>query len=495
MHKKIFYIGIIVSFLCLSCNDWLDVKPRTRVDQNDFFTKEKGFKDALTGCYIQLNGTNLYGLRMTITDLEYLAQHWVLNGTRHEGPIELRDFNYAGDYPRNAIKSIYGALYNVIANANSLLAALDEHGDVINSGDVRGVIKAEALAIRAFCHFDALRLFGQMPRNGTRRVALPYALEVTRDLILYYSFEQFTALLLQDLDAAEELFALHDPVMQYNLEELDMTNLMAPIQLDDDYFAFRRCHFNYLGVKALKARVYMYMGTDDARAKAHEHATAVIEATDRAGRPAVSLAGGADFARENFTLPSECIVALSNFDLKNTVDGLFSATGLNIESPGRLDGDLFAGRDRSVNNRYLNVWDQTNLEYGYYVRPVITKYRQSSLSFTATQLATQQQEIPLLRLSEMYLIAMETADPVEANALYKTYMLARNEIITTDLTPDQLQAEILAEYRREFFAEGQMFFTYKRLGTAKLLWKGDREVTEDDYIVPLPDTEMNPNIN
>ena len=53
--------------------------------------------------------------------------------------------------------------------------------------------------------------------------------------------------------------------------------------------------------------------------------------------------------------------------------------------------------------------------------------------------------------------------------------------------------EIVREYRREFFAEGQMFYTYKRLGIKNMLWKTDREVGEQDYVAPLPATEYNAN--
>ena len=53
---------------------------------------------------------------------------------------------------------------------------------------------------------------------------------------------------------------------------------------------------------------------------------------------------------------------------------------------------------------------------------------------------------------------------------------------------EQAQAEMVNEYRREFFAEGQMFYTYKRLAATQMQWNS-KTMTEDDYIVPLPSTE------
>lgn len=58
---------------------------------------------------------------------------------------------------------------------------------------------------------------------------------------------------------------------------------------------------------------------------------------------------------------------------------------------------------------------------------------------------------------------------------------------------EDLRAEIVNEYRREFFGEGQMFFTYKRMGATTMLWRNE-DVSEENYIVALPDTEYNPNL-
>ena len=57
---------------------------------------------------------------------------------------------------------------------------------------------------------------------------------------------------------------------------------------------------------------------------------------------------------------------------------------------------------------------------------------------------------------------------------------------------DEVQEFVINEYRREFFGEGLMFYTYKRLNAKEILWY-DGNVTESTYILPLPETEYNPN--
>ena len=99
----------------------------------------------------------------------------------------------------------------------------------------------------------------------------------------------------------------------------------------------------------------------------------------------------------------------------------------------------------------------------------------------------------MLRLSEVYLIAMETSTNLaEAQSLYDTYMAACSFTLYEPFASlEELRSEVVNEYRRELFGEGQMFYTYKRLGANKMLWNNN-VITEDDYIVPLPATEFDP---
>ena len=101
------------------------------------------------------------------------------------------------------------------------------------------------------------------------------------------------------------------------------------------------------------------------------------------------------------------------------------------------------------------------------------------------------QVLPLLRLAEMYLIAMETApSESEANRLYKDFMLSRQMLVSRDLSLAALRQEIEKQYRRELFGEGQMFFYYKRRSASSMLWGRNSDLTEDNYIGPLPETEL-----
>ena len=64
----------------------------------------------------------------------------------------------------------------------------------------------------------------------------------------------------------------------------------------------------------------------------------------------------------------------------------------------------------------------------------------------------------------------------------------RNEQPAPFESLEAAKAEIVNEYRREFIAEGQMFFTYKRLGSSTMLWN-NTQIKEENYIVPVPASE------
>ena len=105
------------------------------------------------------------------------------------------------------------------------------------------------------------------------------------------------------------------------------------------------------------------------------------------------------------------------------------------------------------------------------------------------------QIVPMLRMSEVYLIAMETStDLSEVNSWYKQYMVQHAVGTSVDFASlDDARTWIRAEYNREFFAEGQAFYTYKRVASPTMMGAPDKVMTEADYILPLPETEFNPN--
>lgn len=93
--------------------------------------------------------------------------------------------------------------------------------------------------------------------------------------------------------------------------------------------------------------------------------------------------------------------------------------------------------------------------------------------------------VPLIRLYEMYLIAMECSPLGEANSLYAEMCDARNAPAVTISSQEQLEELLIKEYNREFYGEGQAFYAYKRMAAEKIYFTNEPG-TKDAYVVPLP---------
>ena len=481
--KKIIICVLIASlFSVYSCNNWLDVQPAEEMGVEDMFSSEAGFKDGLTACYIKLYSDNLYGSKLTLTTLERLAQHWELPELNNEREKSLKNFEYTAEDVETEFEAIYTEMYNVIAQANSILNKFDEYGGNVKSENLHDLIKGELLAVRAFCHSEILRLYGQLPINATLHVELPYAEEVTIGTIPFYSFEQFVEKIFQDIHDAEDLLKDIEPLNDYTYAELDdFANMEF---LEDDFFLCRRFRFNYYALRALEARLQLYLGN---AAEAYQLAMEVINAKTKAEEPLMQLAGAEDIAVNNLALPSECLLALNKADIDGAIDKNLFMTEAGVD-------EIFEGQHEDQNRKA--AWWRKELVSGSGERMLFYKYRQPDATEVVgnDDLMTQKQVVPLIRLSEMYLIAMETSSDIgEVNRLYSDYMRAREVPVIEPLQETDLPAMLESEYRREFWGEGQMFYWYKRHKTVKMKWKTDREVTESDYVVPLPKTEIRTN--
>ena len=172
--KKIFTAILFLPLLMLvSCTEWLDVQPKTSVEEEDLFSTEYGFKDALTGFYLKMAKTELYAQTMTYYYLDMLAGLYDNDpdGVLDTSPSSV--YTYDGTYQSTVI-SIYSSLYNVIANINNFLKFVDQNKDVIKTADYYETMKGEALGLRAFLHFDLLRLYGPVYKDNPEGAAVPY---------------------------------------------------------------------------------------------------------------------------------------------------------------------------------------------------------------------------------------------------------------------------------------------------------------------------------
>jgi len=456
---------VLPALLFYSCNKWLDVQPRSQVEDTELFSTESGYKEALAGVYSSMVSTKTYSKEMTYGFLGILGQEWDFYYDAQYK--DAAAYNYEGSYPTATIRNIWANSYSGIANVNNLLAHIDD--DVrLFSQDNHDVIKGEALALRAFLHFDLLRCFGVSYAVDSLHPSIPYSTALTYKVFPQLCVRDVAAAVLQDLLQAEALLKTSDPIVTER--EIDEST-------DNGYLLNRQLHLNYYAVKALQARLYMWMGNYPQALRAAE----IVINSDKFPWATVSnLQAGYDRC-----LATEHLFALNNLTLTADVaDEYFSdnsAYSFAVTSDrllGYFDHAtqdyrytfLFkSGTSTHAANRYLTKYDEPSGNNTYY------KYK-----------------MPLICIPEMFLIKSEaeyrTGNTDAAKATLNRMRIARNLPALTEL-PADFFLELIHAYRREFLGEGQLFFLYKRLNWPNILNSEVDAIAKRIYTFPLPITE------
>lgn len=161
--------------LTASCENWLDVQPKSEIKESVAFETEQGFKDALIGCYELLSERDAYGAEMTCTFMDVLAQQYNLGQYTSGTYYNASRYMYTGT--TSTVDGIWSKLYTVLANVNAMTEALER-----NRGNLAPVsyalLKAEACGLRAFLYFDLVRIFtwGNLPERPEvlNELSIPY---------------------------------------------------------------------------------------------------------------------------------------------------------------------------------------------------------------------------------------------------------------------------------------------------------------------------------
>lgn len=455
---------IIISLLLpgfFSCKKWLDVRPATEIRQENMFETETGFKEALFGVYVKMGSAALYGGTQTMTVMDVLAQYYNVqdfsNKYANYGKYDYRNIDV-----RATLDAVWNGQYECIANINNLLAATDEHKQVF-TGQHYNLIKGEALGLRAFLHFDLLRLYGPVIATGAGNKAIPY---VTTFGKLVTPVSTATAVIdkcLQDLDAADSLLKVQ--------QELFYS--------DPDVFqSYTRNHFNYWAVQALRARIYLYKGD---KAKALQYAKAVIDQEIFPfGDPNTFNAS----YNQDRTFSTEHVFALQVSNLKTLYDPDFKPSSTNSVSiyqlPAVVDDIFEVSKGGATDYRYRYL----TARQGSVV--LFTKFQQDvngSLEILG--------QVPLIKLPELYYIAAESTPDKIAAIGYLNAIRSKRGLVTLPETLDDsaFRDELTKEYTKEFCSEGQLFFYFKRLNRTQIP-RTSVQMSDATYVLPLPENEV-----
>ena len=471
--KKLICILTIGALVLSACDSWLDVKPKTNVEEKDLFKNEQGFKEALTGIYIKMSEPTLYGREMTYGFLDQLAQRYDNNENSEADYFEETWYTYPSTRTQSYYENFWSGDYNLIANLNNLLANIDTRGDVITTEGYRDIIKGEALGLRSFIYFDLLRMFGPIYKDNAASPAIPYRTKFDRETAKLLPATQVIDSIIVSLHEAESLLK-NDP-MNISFPTLEGDNNIDP------FLNYRFNRMNKYAVKAELARAYLWKGD---KTNAARYASEVIEAKNSKGgkqfelitdnaqdkQGSTELIFALNMDSETFPdrVESEFQVAMWNFYVIFDIEHLYEIFDVTIDGQNDMRMKSGAGFNISSNGAYTLKYEQKNL-YSWAL----------------------QNTMPLIRLPEMYYILAECNDDLkEAGRLLSLVRGARGveDLPTLNSETERLN-NLEKEYRKEFYAEGQLWFFYKRWAYKTFGRCPISNMNETHYRFPIPDDE------
>ncbi len=469
---------VAASLALASCDSFLDVQPKSQVEDTELFNSETGFKEALSGVYSSMVADATYSREMTFGAMAVLGHEWSGNPSQfYTGGTtsysSLAEYDYTATLATSVIANIWSNTYNGIANVNNILKQIDDHQSVFSSKNYE-IIKGEALALRAFLHFDLLRCFGVSYEVNADMPAIPYSTDLSYRVFPQLTVSQVAEKVIADLLEAEKLMDGVDPIQTgEEIREID----------DNGYLMNRQVHLNYYAVKGLQARVYMWMHK---YAEAEAAAKVVINSGAFPWAQLSYVSVGHDYG-----FATEQLFALNNIQQSTLVDYYF-----NEESYSYSFYLTAEDREEYYDNvtsdyRYLYLFQSGSMNEAVNYRFSL-KYNNPyiSQSETFSEESYYSNKMPMIRLSEMYLIVAECEYRTNGGGLNElnTLRAARNVPELTEL-PADFYTELIREYRRELLGEGQLFFLYKRLNRSLVIGADTDMIGQKAYTFPLPVSE------
>lgn len=483
MKKTIFIFKS--SFLALSliaavaCESWIDVEPTDRLSEDKVYSTQKGFLQALNGVYAEMNNNTVYGGHLSVGVIDVLAQYYDGGSENSYTYYYYPRYDYTNTGVKNTFSNVWSKMYSLISSANIILEKC-EQTDVLPS-QYQKMIKGEALAMRAMFHLDLLRLFGPVMSENAHEMAIPYVTVADQNIQDFLTADVVIDRIIHDLTEASGLLQSSDPVLTDGVKH-------TPEAGDNIDFCYRQYRLNYFAVQVLLARAYLWKGDQTEALTISENAISKAESIF----PFIS-SSAANGSYPDRVFSSEVIFALYNTNRINVYRKYFASTldTRNILSfAGTLDSGRIPELYDSQNDLRYKMWSASSEGDNDLI---FNKYEDVVLKDGSTNHYCYM--MPLIRLSELYLIAAECeTDFSKALTYLNTLRNKRNCPNVTPRNSEELLNNITSEFRKEMIGEGQMFFFYKRHAMQSIpngsSTSGNINMIMKNYVVPVPDSEI-----
>lgn len=484
MKRLIYVIAVLMCFT--SCKKFLDVKPESQIDKDELFSTEEGYKEALNGVYTLCSSADLYGGNLTFSNLDIIAQNYELSNNLYLKKIAAFDYKDPGTVDKFNI--IWATSYRAIANCNNILADIDARKGLF-TGNNYAIVKAEALTLRAYLHFDLLRMFAPSYKSNPAFKAIPYVTVVSNKSTPFSTVSEVLDKAIADLNAAKVLLKTTDPIIPASYivgypDDKKNTEAISP----DLFLQNRRHRMNYYSVCGELARVYLYK---------NDLANSLLNANEVIASAKFPTTLEADFFQKDVSkidriFYKELITAWYVPKSKDQLIGLFTKANPDYSGTTSQIEDIYEKTGPGAEDWRFKQWFlKTTASTGGAERSILQKYLVNN-----TPVANLYPLVaPAIRLSEMYYIAAEASidvNPSKAMEYYNTIRKNRGigSAVTSITDKQEFLERIIVEARKEFYGESQIFFMYKRLNHAvKLSLTQNIPASDAIFVFPIPQDE------
>ncbi|AKD01875.1 RagB/SusD family nutrient uptake outer membrane protein [Pontibacter korlensis] len=207
LRHKILAAIFIICLGTTACEDMLDVAPQQSIDARDAITTPQDLQGAVIGMYALLGEPELYGTNLLLLPELLAAEENVAWYGTFAGYRQVANKTMTAD--NLEAQRTWVTAYEAINLANIVLSKLDLETDQ----QARDRIEGEALFVRGILHFELVRLYGRAWNDGDPNTNLGVPIrtsavtteEEARTFATRNTVAEVYAQVVQDLERAKEL--------------------------------------------------------------------------------------------------------------------------------------------------------------------------------------------------------------------------------------------------------------------------------------------------
>ncbi|PAW92315.1 hypothetical protein CKK33_01920 [Mucilaginibacter sp. MD40] len=460
--KTTLIIASSLAFIAIAgtgCKKLVEINPPLNETSSRLaFSSDATAKSALSGLYTSLSQVPVQTYELTqysslqADDLNYLSANPSLVQLSTNGYTRLSTIS---DDPWNN-------WYNIIYQANSIINGLQSTSGT--SPAIKKQLTAEAKFIRAYCYFNLINTFGDVP------------------------------LVLETVVSKTAFLPRTDIAVIYQQIIADLTDAKADLLSDYAFTAQDRIGVNKFTAAALLARVYLFTAR---YAEAEANASEVLASSLYSLTPQTSIATGV-FAKNSKESIWQLAPPINNtygytYEGSTFIPYFYSASAISYSISADLK-KLFSASDLR-RTKWINDVTVSGTTYS-----IPFKYKNNSQSAATSSGVTEY--LTMMRLAEQYLIRAEArarigSDLAGALSDLNTIRTRAGAPTTNTTVAADLLNEIATENRKELFCEqAYRWYNLKRTGQADAVLGALKTTYKPSAkLLPLPQAALDANPN